>query len=363
MGRAVGAGVAADTTGAALSTTGVGADAGVGATGTAALASVAAATWRRVPARERRHEDHRGHERQRRQRDGALARRRGAPASASRSAATASPADAKRRSGSRASARLNQASTALGSPGRALLAGSKSRPSTVTMRSAMVSPPKHGCPASASYATTPSAHRSLRASITSKPRICSGLMYAGDSDQLADRGLARPVDRQVAVQRLGDAEVRQLRQRGAVGLLLQHHVRRLDVAVQDARRVRRVERVGDLREQAAQARWRMGPDRLHLLVERAAADVLHDQVGHALVQPGVVHRDHVLGHPRQLRRDLRLQPEAIQRQRPHRGVGGDARVHELDGDLGPELLVLGEPDLGHPAGRQVADQPVPPRDD
>jgi hypothetical protein len=135
--------------------------------------------------------------------------------------------------------------------------------------------------------------------------------------------------------------------------LVEQQVGRLDVAVDDARGVGGVEPGGRLAQPA------QGALRLDLLAaaqhvgDRAAAHELHDHEGAPVVLGDVVDRH-----------DVRVRGEA----------GGGARLalealagtlvlaevlgEDLDGDGAVEQLVVGFPDTGHPAVRDVANDLV-----
>jgi len=126
---------------------------------------------------------------------------------------------------------------------------------------------------------------------------------------------------------LGDSEIEQLDLGGAVGLAREKDVARLHVAVDDAGRVNRSERIGDLgddrrnlggagRQAAAEPR----PQRL-------AFELLHHQVGRAVREVIMIEDlDHVRmpGEPERLR--LATQPVGCD------GVVRDGRAKELDRD-------------------------------
>ena len=90
------------------------------------------------------------------------------------------------------------------------------------------------------------------------------------------------------------------------------------------------------------------------LLERASVEVLHRDVVGALRLAAVVDRDDV--RMRQRGRVLSFAPEALDELL----VGGVAVVQDLDRDAAAELLVLGEVDVGHAAGAELADDPVAP---
>src|SRR4051794_35913059 len=100
------------------------------------------------------------------------------------------------------------------------------------------------------------------------------------------------------------------------------------------------------------------PDRVHRLLglddllERAAVDDLHRDVGRALAFAAIVDRDHVLVVEAGGMRGLAT--EALDELL----VLGEALVEHLERDAASELLVLGAVDVGHAARSQAADDPV-----
>jgi hypothetical protein len=96
--------------------------------------------------------------------------------------------------------------------------------------------------------------------------------------------------------------------------------------------------------------------------EGEAPHVFHDEVGDArplarVMLACVVDIDDVHGARAELRRDLGLEPEALEQLGHHAVRSG--RRGKLDRHLVPERLVDGEPHLGHPAFADLSDQPVP----
>ena len=141
------------------------------------------------------------------------------------------------------------------------------------------------------------------------------------------------------VARLGDAEVGQPR----VAVLVDEHVLRLDVAMQDARAVD----VAQGGEQLAGEALGLGHvTALQAGGEVAALDVLHHEI-RPIAGAEVVHRDQV----RVLEggRDLRLAPEPAD----VLAVCGERVGEDLDRDRPVESLVGRQPDHRHPAGAQA----------
>jgi hypothetical protein len=125
------------------------------------------------------------------------------------------------------------------------------------------------------------------------------------------------------------------------------HVRGLHVAVDDAGRVRALERPRDVprvTDRGGDVHRRAGaPRRLEHLVEARTLDDFHGEVGDALVLAGVVDADDVLVP--ELRDPLRLALEAPARRRRER----ELRANDLERDAALEEPVLGEVHATHAA--------------
>ena len=130
-------------------------------------------------------------------------------------------------------------------------------------------------------------------------------------------------------------------------------VERLDVAVHHQALVRVAHGAADLEEELEpvvdRERPARGPD-----VDRLALDVLHDEVGHALVGAAAVEEPRDVGVV-QRGKDLALGAEARQHV-----LGVHATLDDLERDPLLVLAVgaLGEVDGAHPAPAELADQPV-----
>ena len=152
------------------------------------------------------------------------------------------------------------------------------------------------------------------------------------------------------VEALGDPEVGQ--QHPAVGG--DEDVARLDVAVDEAGVVGGVEGGGDAR---ADVDRQLGAQpRLHVeqLAQALAVDELHHDGLAAAVLEDVVHGDDVgVG---QAGDGDGLATEAL----GDDGIGGQARLEPLQGDLAVERDVGGQPHLGHAALGQPSLEPVAP---
>ena len=176
-------------------------------------------------------------------------------------------------------------------------------------------------------------------------RLLGREVLGGADDRARLRHLARPGAR--------DAEVRDL----DAPLVVDEDVVRLDVAVDDAVPVRVAEggehlpHVGDRDRDGARA---AGDDQL---LERPPLDVLHDDEVRAAGLAAVEDRDDV--RMRETGGVRRLPPEALDELR----VVRVAVVEHLDRDLAAELLVLGEPDVGHAAAAELALEAVAARED
>ena len=135
-------------------------------------------------------------------------------------------------------------------------------------------------------------------------------------------------------------------------LAVDDHVVRLDVAVDDPVLVRVAERGEDLARVRDRDRQRAGAARDDQLLQRAALDVLHHDVVRAVGDAAVVDRDDVrVREPGGVRR---LAAEALDELL----VVRVPLVEDLHRDVAAELLVLGEPDVGHAARAELALEPV-----
>jgi hypothetical protein len=126
----------------------------------------------------------------------------------------------------------------------------------------------------------------------------------------------------------------------------------LDVAVDDPVAVREAERLEHLvrvRERLGDRQRAAGHDEL---LEAAALDHLHCDVVRPLGLAAVVDGDDV--GMRERRRRLGLAPEALD----EKLVVRVAIVQDLDRHAATEILVLCEIDVRHPAGPELADDPV-----
>ena len=145
-----------------------------------------------------------------------------------------------------------------------------------------------------------------------------------------------------------DAEVGDL----DAALLVDHHVVRLDVAVDDPALVGVAGGAQDLQHDVDRRLRRRRAALADDVLERAPADQLHRDVVGAVPLAAVEDADDagVL----QARRAGRLAPEALD----ERDVLGQVAVEQLERDAAPELLVLGLVDVGHPAGAELGDDLV-----
>jgi hypothetical protein len=144
----------------------------------------------------------------------------------------------------------------------------------------------------------------------------------------------------------GQAEVEQLG-----SLPRQHHVPRLQVAVDEARAVGLVEGIGDLDGVAKQLLGRQRPP-LETLGQGLPLEVLHDQVvGPGLVADVVEGTDVGVGEGRD---GPRLALEALAQLRALREVRGQ----DLEGHRALEAGVAGPVDLAHASGPEGADDLV-----
>ena len=214
-------------------------------------------------------------------------------------------------------------------------------------------------------------HRDLERRVAGERDLAGQHLVQDDPDRvdvgaLVDRGSLRLLGRQVlrgaddradlrhlARARAGDAEVGHLQ--AAVGV--HDDVVRLDVAVDDPVPVCIADRGQDLARVVDRDPDRRRPPADDQLLERPPREILHRDVVRPLGLAAVVDGDDV--RVREPRSVLRLAPEALD----ERVVGGVPVVEDLDRDAPAELLVLGEIDVRHPAGAQLADDPVAPVED
>ena len=132
---------------------------------------------------------------------------------------------------------------------------------------------------------------------------------------------------------------------------VEQHVRRLDVAVHDAVRVRVVERGGDLGEDRGRGLRRERPPP-EPVAERAAGHEPQRHPGPAVLDPVGVHRQDV--RVLEPRRHARLLPEALGEGR----VVQQLRGQDLQRDLALERRVVRANDDGHAAAAERSDDPV-----
>ena len=150
----------------------------------------------------------------------------------------------------------------------------------------------------------------------------------------------------------GDPEIGDL---GVVGVV-DDHVVGFQVAMDDAVTVGEAGRLEDLDRDVDRPQLidrSLLPDQL---LERAAREVLHRDVVRVVVLAAVVDADDV--RVLEAGGGLGLAPEALDEAR----VLGEPVVQELQRDLAPELLVLGEEHIGHASGAEPGDDLVPPID-
>jgi hypothetical protein len=168
----------------------------------------------------------------------------------------------------------------------------------------------------------------------------------------ADHGL-RPGQLLEPDRRLRDAEVEDLEQHRTVGLPRDEEVRRLDVAMNDADRVRLCDALARLEHQVDDDRGRLWPVVPEDLVEVVTLQILHHHerraVGHG---PDVDHARDVL--VLQLDRRLRLAQEPRDGRRALRHL----RQEDLDRDRLRQVLVRRAHHPTHAAGTEDLVDPV-----
>ena len=193
-------------------------------------------------------------------------------------------------------------------------------------------------------------HRSGQQLVEDDPRrVEIGALVDRGAARLLGREVLRRADDRAGLGHLaragpGDAEVGDLDATFAVD----DHVVRLDVPVDDPVLVRVAQRGEDLSRVRDRDRHRARPARHDQLLQRPALDVLHHDVVRALGDAPVVDRDDV--GVRQPGGVGRLAAEALDELL----VVRVALVEDLHRDAAAELLVLGEPDVGHPARAELA---------
>ena len=177
-------------------------------------------------------------------------------------------------------------------------------------------------------------------------RLLRGQVLRGAHDRACLRHVGRTCPR--------DPEIGHL---DVVGVVLDHHVVGLEVAVDDAAAVGEPRRLEDLDrdlDRTDRIERRLLAD--HLL-ERAAGQVLHHDVVGVVVGPAVIHADDV--GVLQAGGGLGLAAEALDESR----ILGETAVQQLQRDLASELLILGEEDIGHAARPEAGDHAVAPVDE
>jgi hypothetical protein len=149
-------------------------------------------------------------------------------------------------------------------------------------------------------------------------------------------------------QLLGAAEIRD-EDGGGRAADVEQEVRGLDVTVDDARVVQHLNRVSGLGRQPERL---LGPAVPDLLGQRAAPDVVHDEVGPVVLDAHVVHAyDTGAGDPTQ---QPRLGEEPLPYIRVRRPVVGQ----HLDRDIGVEFGIVCSPDGRERTGSQPVLQEV-----
>jgi hypothetical protein len=141
---------------------------------------------------------------------------------------------------------------------------------------------------------------------------------------------------------------------GPSGRGVEQNVLRLDVPVDHARPSRGVERRGQVGHDMRHGGRIEPPVADETLAQAFPLDLVHDVVEKAVGVPRGVDGDDV-GVP-EAGDGARLRQEAA----PDRLVGGELRVHRLDGDAAVERGVGGEEDDAHAAPPQLAFEPVLP---
>src|SRR5439155_5558138 len=132
------------------------------------------------------------------------------------------------------------------------------------------------------------------------------------------------------VDRFGDAEIGELEAAATVVAHEPKHVRWLEIAMEDARRMRDGERLRRLIEYLGDDARRDLLGERELVAQGAALEELHHHVRPGVADPGVRDDDDELGAVRELRGDLRFEAKAIEREA--RRVRRRLLAHEFDRD-------------------------------
>jgi hypothetical protein len=163
------------------------------------------------------------------------------------------------------------------------------------------------------------------------------------------RERAGELDVSIDLELLHEAEVEQLHDVALAALRAEHDVRRLDVAVDEADRVRFGQRSARHRQDADDARGRLCSADRDDALERRAVEELHRVLEDAVVRSAVVEdRDRV--RVREARRQLHLSLEAEEAR-----LAGVIRAEELERRRSPHHSVASAVDLAHAA---FADLPL-----
>ena len=157
----------------------------------------------------------------------------------------------------------------------------------------------------------------------------------------------------VEVHGLDDPEVEQLHRLLSV-TLGQENVARLEIAVDEPRRVRAHQAAPDLAQDLGRFVNAQSPDALEALGEVLPVEQLHHDVRQPFLDAVVVDLDDVVAP--ELRGRERLALEALPRLGHLREILG----HDLHGDGAAELLIAPQPDGPHPPARHLALEAVSP---
>ena len=154
----------------------------------------------------------------------------------------------------------------------------------------------------------------------------------------------------------GDPEVEHLHEIGLAGVVDEQHVRRLDVAMHDAERVRLHERLQHLRRDASHAKRRERAAR-QLLLDRSTAQQLEHDVGQPELGGAEVEEAHRVGMLEA------LDERGLPREALEHAVGEDGLDEDhLDGDLAAERPLDRAIDGAVPALTEQLDELVAPGD-
>ena len=135
--------------------------------------------------------------------------------------------------------------------------------------------------------------------------------------------------------------------------VVEHHVRRFQIAMDDAALMRRREPCAELTRNIQGLVFREAADASERGREVFSVDILHGQVQKAAGLADVVHAAHVG------MRDLSRRSYLVVKLREASGIAAEVLGQELQGHRLPEPEVVGPIHLAHPAAAEQADDSIP----